>query len=186
VPRFANARVISATNTELLAQVQEGRFRRDLFYRLAVVKIDVPPLRERREDLPLLIEHFLQGASARTHRALGGMTERARLLLLRNPWTGNIRELKNVIEGAAALVPEGGLIDVAQIQAQTGTGTAHEARGGAAGALHEATSRFESDFLERVLSEHRWNVSRCAKELRISRQHLHNLVRRYGLVRPGR
>jgi len=98
-----DVRVIAATNRDLRKEVEEGRFREDLYYRLRVVEIDIPPLRERREDIPALAHHFLEKASARMGRRLAGFTNAAMDRLCGQPWKGNVRELQNEIERIAAL-----------------------------------------------------------------------------------
>jgi DNA-binding NtrC family response regulator len=95
-------RLVAATNKDLAARIQEGLFREDLYYRLAVLPIQIPPLRERREDIPLLAEHFLRRAAA-AGRAIRGFTPEAMAALLRHPWPGNVRELENVVERAVTL-----------------------------------------------------------------------------------
>jgi two-component system response regulator HydG len=110
-------RLIAATNKDLAPRIQEGQFREDLFYRLAVIPIHLPPLRERREDIPLLAEHFLQRVVAASGKAIRGFVPEAMAALLRHPWPGNVRELENVIERAVTLTasdqipPEALLLD---------------------------------------------------------------------------
>ena len=99
----ADIRVIAATNQDLAKAVAEGRFREDLFYRINVIPIALPPLRERREDIPLLAEHFLAKYSEQMEKQISGVSREAMELLLRHDWPGNIRELENVIERAVAL-----------------------------------------------------------------------------------
>src|SRR5262249_31786206 len=99
----ADIRVIAATNQDLTRLVNEGRFREDLFYRINVIPISLPPLRERREDIPLLAEHFLSKYSEQMGKALSGLSHGAMQLLSQYEWPGNIRELENVIERAVAL-----------------------------------------------------------------------------------
>jgi two-component system response regulator HydG len=96
-------RIIAATNKDLAARIQERTFREDLYYRLAVIPIQLPPLRERREDIPLLAEHFLRGAATAAGKSVQGFTPEAMAALLRHPWPGNVRELENVIERAVIL-----------------------------------------------------------------------------------
>ncbi|UCF96330.1 MAG: sigma-54-dependent Fis family transcriptional regulator [Spirochaetaceae bacterium] len=91
------ARVIAATNRNLLTLIKDGRFREDLYYRINVASIEVPPLRERREDIPLLVEHFIKVAASKLNKNLHGITDEARTILERYPWPGNVRELENVI-----------------------------------------------------------------------------------------
>lgn len=95
-----DVRVVTATNKDLKAEVEAGRFREDLFYRLHIIPLDLPPLRERREDVPLLIDHFVQKLAKRTRSQVEGLSQDALQLLMRYPWPGNVRELENVIEHA--------------------------------------------------------------------------------------
>jgi two-component system response regulator HydG len=112
-------RLIAASNKDLVARIQEGLFREDLYYRLAVIPMHVPPLRERREDIPLLAEHFLRRAAAASGKPIHGFTPDAMTALLRHPWPGNVRELENVVERAVTLTageqvgPEALLLDAA-------------------------------------------------------------------------
>jgi len=100
-------RIVAATNKDLVARIQEGTFREDLYYRLAVIPIHLPPLRERREDIPLLAEHFLRRAAASAGKTVQGFTPEAMASLLRHPFPGNVRELENVIERAVTLTTGG-------------------------------------------------------------------------------
>ena len=97
-------RLAAATNKDIVARIQDGRFREDLYYRLAVIPIHLPPLRERREDIPLLAEHFLRRAAAAAGKEIRGFTPEAMAALLRHPWPGNVRELENVVERAVTLM----------------------------------------------------------------------------------
>ena len=96
-------RVVAATNKDLQAEIAAGRFREDLYYRLAVVPIELPPLRERREDIPLLVEHFLEQVCADNGRRTKKVASGAMTLLMQHDWPGNVRELKNVVERLAIL-----------------------------------------------------------------------------------
>jgi len=98
-----NARIIAATHKDLRALIQEGRFREDLYFRLAVIPIHIPSLRERREDIPLLAEHFLRKAAATNQIAVAGFTAAAQEALMHHRWEGNVRELENIIERAVVL-----------------------------------------------------------------------------------
>lgn len=99
-------RLVAATNKDLAARIQDGLFREDLFYRLAVIPIHLPPLRDRREDIPLLVEHFLRRAVAAGGKQITGLTPEAMTALMRHPWPGNIRELENVVERAVMLTTD--------------------------------------------------------------------------------
>jgi len=114
-----DVRIVAATNTDLSLRIQESRFREDLYYRLAVLPIHLPPLRERREDIPLLADHFLHRAAAAAGKRIPGFAPEAMAALLRQLWPGNVRELENVVErsvaltGDAPITPEALLLDAA-------------------------------------------------------------------------
>jgi len=114
-PLHADVRLIAATNRRLEPLIGSGEFRADLYYRLRVVTLELPPLRERKGDLPLLLEHFLRDANLRHGRRVGGLTRGAMHLLSRHAWPGNVRELKNLIEGIVVMKAGGGPIDVADL-----------------------------------------------------------------------
>jgi two-component system response regulator HydG len=106
-----NVRVVAATNLDLREEIKAGRFREDLFFRLNVLPIRVPPLRERRDDIPVFMNHFLRKFNQRDGRSVAGFTGRAIDAMLTYHWPGNIRELENLVERGVALAPEGGAID---------------------------------------------------------------------------
>ncbi|MGE4552186.1 MAG: sigma 54-interacting transcriptional regulator [Desulfovibrionaceae bacterium] len=106
-PRRADVRIVTATNAHLLEKVRSGEFREDLYYRLKVVNIALPPLRERREDIPLLVEHFIEGFARSMHRNIEGVDEAVLALFMRHTWPGNIRELRHAVEHACILCPRG-------------------------------------------------------------------------------
>ncbi|HVK85188.1 MAG TPA: sigma 54-interacting transcriptional regulator [Kofleriaceae bacterium] len=169
------ARVVAATNRDLRAEVNNGRFRHDLYHRLAVVVLRLPPLRERAEDIPLLVAHFarelgIEGASADVF----GDELLARWQ--RHPWPGNIRELRNAVE-AASIVGPGGPEPIAAgagPAASEGLAPYKEAR-----AAHVAA--FEHAYLSRLLLEAQGNVSKAARLARMDRSHLIDLLHRHGL-----
>jgi two-component system response regulator HydG len=102
-----NVRLVAATNRDVAARIRDGAFREDLYYRLAVIPLHLPPLRDRKEDIPLLAEHFLRRATAATGKPIDGFTPEAMAALLRHPWPGNARELENVVERAVTLTIDG-------------------------------------------------------------------------------
>ncbi|HXE74772.1 MAG TPA: sigma-54 dependent transcriptional regulator [Candidatus Xenobia bacterium] len=113
-PRKVDVRVVAATNRDLLAMVKKGEFREDLYYRLSMVRIQLPALRERREDLPLLVRHFVERFSAQYNKPIRGLTRRAQALISRYPWPGNVRELENAI-GHACMMAQGDFLDVGDL-----------------------------------------------------------------------
>ena len=168
----ANIRVIAATNRDLRKAVERGDFREDLFYRLGVFDIQIPPLRERPSDIVPLSETFLQEIGRSFGRPPAGLTREARQALLQYQWPGNVRELRNVLERAAILC-EGALIDADHLALQSG-----------ARALRNDTtdlSALERTTIAKVLQECRGNKTKAARRLGLSRTQLHLRVRKYGL-----
>jgi transcriptional regulator with PAS, ATPase and Fis domain len=171
----ANIRVIAATNRDLRKAVERGDFREDLFYRLKVFDIVIPPLRERAADILPLSEALLQDIGKSFARPPAGLTREAREALLRHHWPGNVRELRNALERAAILC-EGGLI-----------GTEHlalEATGKPPGAASTDLSTIERETIAQVLRECRWNRTRAAKRLGLTRTQLYLRLQKYGLEKP--
>jgi Nif-specific regulatory protein len=185
-PRKVDVRVVSATNRDVLVEIGERRFRDDLYYRLGAFPIHLPPLRERREDVPLLAERFLAVAAARAGKPVTGFVPAAMDVLLGFAWPGNVRELANEIERAVALTGAGEKIGPDQLSAKL---KAHGAAapGAPAGAsrttsdLREARTAFEVDFIAKVLRESGGNVSQAARALGISRVALQKKMKEYGL-----
>jgi two-component system response regulator AtoC len=174
--REVNVRLISATNRDLEESIRAGQFRRDLFYRIRVVEIAIPPLRERRGDIPFLVAHFLR-RFARAGQDAPGITEGALRLLESYPWPGNVRELENVIERAVVLCRGGtigtGLLDLRQPgTAQTEPGTVR---------LDEAMDRLEREMILRALDETRQVKARAARLLGVSERSLWYKLRKHGL-----
>jgi transcriptional regulator with PAS, ATPase and Fis domain len=199
--RLVDVRVVAATHRDLLTAVARGTFREDLFYRLNVVQIELPPLRERREDVGLLAEYFLDRVAARQGRPRPAFTPEARAMLERYDYPGNVRELENAIEHAMA-VSEGpaiGEMDLPVSIREPRLLTEHAARGEADGtpgsaAVRAATAperdgwslaEVEKDHIRRVLARHGGNATVAAKQLGISRTTLWRKLREYGLSRTG-
>ncbi len=179
VPIQVDVRVIAATNRSLEEAVRAGTFRRDLFFRLQVVQLEIPPLRHRREDIPLLAEHFLKRFSRETGRKFKGFTPAALHKLASYDWPGNVRELKNVIERAVALTA-GPLIDAADIWLpQLGLGDGPVAPAYKPLTLEEVEKRHILATLEHT----NWNKSQAAAILGIERSTLDRKIKAYGLSR---
>jgi Nif-specific regulatory protein len=181
-PIQVDVRVVAATNRDLQAMVREGTFRQDLYYRLHVVEIVVPPLRQRGKDCLHLAEHFLQQFNQEMGRKIEGFTEAARKRLLAYSWPGNIRELKNVIERAVVLNTSGQIdeSDLALTPAlEAGSAAA------AAGDLVEMTlAQLEQAHIERVLRHTGGNKSRAAAILGIERSTLDRKLKRFSAAKP--
>jgi DNA-binding NtrC family response regulator len=164
-------RVIAATNKNLAEEVQQGRFREDLYYRLNVIEIRLPALRERREDIPLLAEHFVHRISSELGKEISGISAAALNLLIAHDWPGNVRELENAVE-RALVVSRSNEIRRADFSFQF---QADEPRGG------KTLEDMERAHIERILRETQHNLSRAARILDIDRTTLYNKLRRYGL-----
>jgi DNA-binding NtrC family response regulator len=194
VERVVNVRVIAATHRDLQAEIAAGRFREDLYYRLNVVQIELPPLRERREDIGLLAAYFLERVGRREGRTRLAFSPEAEALIDRYDYPGNVRELENAIEHALA-VGEGDTITAADLPSAFRSprllpgGRAHAAAAvaGEAAVPREQWSlaAIEKEHIERVLALHRGNATGAAKQLGISRTTLWRKLRQYGLSRRG-
>ena len=172
-----DVRVISATNRELKSEIEEGRFREDLFYRLNVVNIHVPPLRERKEDIPLLISAFLQEFSEENQKSIEGVDPRARLALYNYHWPGNIRELRNCIESAVVMT-KGNIITYDDLPPTVTSGSdADYVKIEVGSSLEDA----EREMIRATLHRENGNKSRTADVLGIGRKTLHRKVQEYQL-----
>jgi len=182
-----DVRVLAATHRNLEQDVAAGRFRADLFYRIQVVPIELPPLRQHREDIALLAGHFLDKARAASGRGPARLSPEALSALERYEWPGNVRELENAIEHAVALA-EGEVLGVDDLPAAlvhaTRIDALHEAvRSGALG-FEEATAEFERQLLLEALASSGWNQTRTAEQLRMTRRALKLRMDRLGLQGP--
>jgi DNA-binding NtrC family response regulator len=186
-----DVRVISATHRNLLLAIRDGRFREDLFYRLRVVTIELPPLRAHKEDIAALAEAFLQIHGARLGRK-GRLTKEALTTLERYDWPGNIRELKNAIERAMVLC-RGDEVGVGDLPEEVVKGAPVLPKSGDGESdlgmnetdFREAKRKFEIAYLRRQLGAHRWNISRTAATIGLHRQSLQERLRELGIRRPG-
>ncbi len=172
-------RVVCATNRDLEEAVREGTFREDLYYRINVFRIDLPPLRERREDILPIAEHFVERYARAMGRKVSGFSQAAREVLLSHDWPGNVRELANAIERALVVCREGEIRpEHLPIVRRAGDGS----EGDAADLSLRAV---EQRHIRKVLEICAWNVTRAAKELGIDRVTLYNKMKKYGIERPG-
>jgi two-component system response regulator HydG len=178
--RRVDVTIIAATNRDLRVEVASGRFRGDLFYRLNVVEVELPPLRDRREDIPYLTAAFMADCSERMHKPLTGLTAGAERLLLNASWDGNVRELKNVVERACMLA-EGSLITERDIETSLGPAltTSQTAQGRAASPALQAVER---GHIVDVLRQVNGNRMAAAKILGISRRALYRRLERHHIV----
>ncbi len=177
-PIQVDVRVLAATNKDLEMEIAESRFREDLLYRLNVVPIDVPPLRERLEDVPALVAHFAEQLGASAGVPGKRFAEEAVRRLQTRPWPGNIRELRNAVERALILAP-GKVVTAADVDRLL------PADLGPKQSLENFRSEAEKGFLVQKLREHDWNITETAKSLQIPRSNLYKKIERYGLNRES-
>ncbi len=178
-PRKTDVRIIAATNKDLSKLVNEKKFRDDLFYRINVVKIELPPLSQRREDIPLLIDAFIQKFNAKMGKQIMGVSDQALRLLLKYDYPGNVRELENIIEHAFVLCG-GNRIEIDCLPREL---TMNQEKIDSFVPLKEEApfERAEAEVVEKALSKHRGNRIKTAQELGISRATLWRKIKRYGL-----
>ncbi len=187
-----DVRVIAATNHDLQDLVRQGRFREDLFYRLSVFTIKLPPLRERREEIPLLAHHFVNQLSQELGKTIDYITPQAMAILEAHDWPGNVRELENVVE-RAVLLAEGGVIGPEAIPLEGDDAERWEHVPDDARSLAEAkkelragaVERLERLFLLKALRASGWNVSEAARQVGMQRPNFHALMRKHGLSGHG-
>jgi two-component system nitrogen regulation response regulator NtrX len=179
-----DARVIAATNKDLQTEIRAGRFREDLFFRLNVIPIFVPPLRDRREDVPLLADHFMAEFAREYGRRVKTFDVGALTVLQHYPWPGNVRELRNVIERLMIMVPGDGITaaDVGFLDRDVLVPSDAGERAEARLTLHEARDRFERDLILRTLAEQQGNMSRTAEVLGVERSNLYRKMRGFGIA----
>ncbi len=179
-PVYADARVVAATNRDIEEMVEKGDFRQDLFYRINVIRIDIPPLRERKEDIPLLVEHFVERFNRIQGKTVEGVGAEAMARLMAHDYPGNVRELENRIEHAFVLcqngwiqpnhLPEGiGRIDPAEIRQKD---------------FHEAVNAFEAQLIRDAMRENRYNRLKTARSLGIHKTTLFRKMKALGIEFP--
>ncbi len=180
--RRADARIVAATNRDLAALVTKGSFRRDLFYRLNVIEIKLPPLRERKEDIMLLVERFITRFRERHRKQVQGITREALDLLSKRSFPGNVRELENMIERAVVLC-RGDLIRTEDLppEAFDAEGARSEHEEGAEGGYEDAMKSFERRMVERALEKAAGNKSAAARALGITERHLRSRIEHLGM-----
>jgi len=182
-----DARVLAATNKDLQAEIRAGQFREDLYFRLNVIPIFVPPLRDRQEDIPLLADHFMSEFAREYGRRVKSFDTSARAVLQQYPWPGNVRELRNVTERLVIMVP-GDRISTTDLSFLDSSGVPRMQPAETIGdrlTLHEARDRFERDLILRTLAEQQGNMSRTADVLGVERSNLYRKMRAFGIA-PSR
>ncbi len=181
-PKHVNVRIVAATNRNLEDEVKAGRFREDLYYRLKVFPIRLPSLRERREDIPLLAEHFLARYAAEIGKPVGGFTQQAAELMLSYDWPGNVRELQNEVQRLVIQLEPGAFATPELLSQRVRQVEGLVLRAGATrGTLKDMMDSVEKFFLIEALREHGNNKTNAAKVLGITREGLHKKLRLYGI-----
>jgi two-component system nitrogen regulation response regulator NtrX len=177
-----NVRVIAATNKDLEMEMAEGRFREDLYYRLNVIPIYVPPLRQRREDIAPLLEHFLERASVQSSGLKKSLSPKALERLAAYPWPGNVRELQNIVERLVLMSP-GPTVDVGDLPTQIAHPDREKLlRGLESEKLSDARAAFEREYLLEKLRANQWNISRTAEVVGLARESLSRKLRSLGIT----
>ena len=183
-----NVRVIAASNKDLRQEIEKGNFREDLYYRVNVLPIEVPPLRARREDIPTLTRHFLKIQAEEQGMKLKEITAGALNVLARHDWPGNIRELRNQVERLMIMVPTTP-IDVADVlpfmPGSPAGSVTWVSPTEAYDSLRDARRAFERDYIAIRLRENGWNVSKTAEDLKIERSHLHRKIKSLNVEFPS-
>lgn len=180
-----DVRVIAATNKNLEEEIKKGNFRDDLYHRLRVIPIHVPPLRERRDDIAILVQAFVDDVCTRNGMARKSVGDEALRRLSSLEWRGNVRELRNTVERLVILSP-GNTIDISLLDSgvQGGRGEFEDIIS-LGGTFQEFKERAEAAFIRRQLELHKWNISKTAEALDIQRSHLYTKMKRYGLMKEG-
>jgi two-component system nitrogen regulation response regulator NtrX len=172
--RSVDVRIIAATNKNLSVEIQAGRFREDLFYRLNVIPFFVPPLRERHEDIDAIARYFIGVFSAEHGRHVKTVSDEALQALCEYSWPGNVRELRNEIERIVIMIADNDItVDDLSLPNSTGSGSGHT--------LQEGRARYERELILVKLEENGWNVSQAARELGLERSYLYRKMKAYGI-----
>jgi len=185
-PLSVDVRIVTATHRDLKTEVSEGRFREDLYYRINVFPIHIPPLRERRDDIPPLAQHFLDHYGHRFGKSIPGFSEEAMAALQAHPFPGNIRELENEVQRAVLLTTDGQPVDTTQLRDDVHEGGVGQSAGGDSvalcGTLKATMEAYERRVLRVALESNGWNRSQTARDLEISRQALMVKLSKYDLA----
>ncbi|APF19674.1 two component, sigma54 specific, transcriptional regulator, Fis family [Caldithrix abyssi DSM 13497] len=181
LPIKVDVRLIAATNQNLPQLIRDGKFREDLFHRLNVIQVHIPPLRERPEDIPPLADHFIKMFAQTYNKPVRGISEQALQILKQNEWTGNIRELRNVIEKVIVLTDKE-IIDAQEINEALGSApTAQRLSFSNGKSLKKALEEYEKFYIEQTLKQHSWKILDSAKALDIDRTALFRKMRKFGI-----
>jgi len=184
-PIATDARVLAATNQKLAEMVQQKRFREDLYFRLNVVTLELPPLGQRGGDILLLAEHFLDDFCRRARRKLPQLSAAARQRLAEHPWPGNVRELRNLMERLAYLTVGDRIeaADLAFILSPRGPSALIDDLGKT---LPDATARFQTEYIRRTIEQLGGNMSRVAEQLGLHRSNLYRKMNQLGMDVPNK
>jgi two-component system, NtrC family, nitrogen regulation response regulator NtrX len=173
--------VLAATNKDLTAEIRASRFREDLYFRLNVIPIFVPPLRDRVDDVPRLTDHFMSEFAREYGRRRKTLDAAAIAALQRYRWPGNVREMRNVLERLMIMVP-GDTISGSDLSFLDGGSIVDDAVGADPVPLHEARERFERDYILRALAGQHGNISKTAEVLGVERSNLYRKMRTFGIA----
>jgi len=176
----SNVRVIAATNRDLGARIKEGKFREDLLYRLNVITIEIPPLRDRREDIPLLAEQIIRRIGRQYHWPHLALAAEALNELARRDWPGNVRELQNIL-ARAAILARGRVIQAGDLEATMSRQSDAMTPASGSLVLRDALAEVEKRVISQALRQENWNRTQAARVLGISRRQLFDKIRQYGL-----
>ncbi|MDY6038779.1 MAG: sigma-54 dependent transcriptional regulator [Eubacterium sp.] len=172
-------RLISATNADLKHEIEAGRFRLDLFYRLNILPIEIPPLRERRQDIPLLVNYFMESISKEMGRKIESVEVNVMQMLKNYSWPGNIRELRNIVERLVVMAQDGKINsdnlppEIREAESDTNKIYSDDLRG--------ATHDFEKEYIMETMRRNSWNVTKAAREMNIARKTLYKKLNDYGI-----
>jgi two-component system, NtrC family, nitrogen regulation response regulator NtrX len=176
-----DVRVIASTNKNLEEEIASGNFREDLFYRLNVIPFYVPPLRDRLEDIPLLVQHFLKEFSSRYSRRTREITDDAVEILMNYGWPGNVRELRNVIERIVIMNPGAAKIERKHLPPLVYRDSSRRKAKPEFSSLQQARSAYERDYILKKLEDSKGNMSRAAEILGMERSHLYRKMKALGI-----
>jgi two-component system, NtrC family, nitrogen regulation response regulator NtrX len=180
-----DVRVLAATNKNIKEEIGKGNFRSDLYHRLNVIPIQAPPLREHREDIPILVHSFIDDVCTRNGIAKKSILPEVLTLLMQKDWPGNVRELRNAVERLIILSP-GSVIDNSVLKTlQESSGKSEAESLEISGTFQEFKEKAEAAFIKKQLEIHKWNITKAAEAMDIQRSHLYTKMKRYGLMKEG-
>jgi DNA-binding NtrC family response regulator len=174
-----DVRIISATNKDLKKEIEEGNFREDLFHRLNVIPINIPPLRERKEDIPLLVEHFSAKICDKNKFPRKSFDKKAIELLQKLQWTGNVRELRNLVERIVIMVPQEEISEKDIVNLLPHSDSKMDDILNVTNSFQEFKEKAERAFILKQLESNAWNISKTAESLGIQRSHLYSKMKKY-------